>query len=183
MKTTIYRVGEDILPQQQFGAENGAREVNETLEYFIKRNGWKKTKRFTKEEIELPDTKDDVKDIAECICNYGEDVAYLLITNNAQWWRVFKLNCVKHILNKSTLENIKACDSNILNNLGFDYRLALIGIMAIDIIALDEYLDKIDAQYDRINCTYMGTKVSVEEYVTMKYGKPTSSFIAKLLEP
>jgi hypothetical protein len=75
------------FPQEIFG-------INDTLRYFIKGEGYRKTRAYDILDITIPSSKDNIIDIADCYNKYKSKEICLeyLITNNAIFWKYDMLN-------------------------------------------------------------------------------------------
>ena len=57
------------------------------------------------------------------------------------------------------------------------------GKFAFDILKFDEFLGKVDKEYDSTNCTYKTlTDLSISDYLTIKYGKEIEGLIRDLID-
>ena len=57
------------------------------------------------------------------------------------------------------------------------------GKFAFDISKFDEFLGKVDKEYDSTNCTYKTlTDLSMSDYLTIKYGKEIEGLICDLID-
>ena len=159
---------------------------NDTLQYFVYGEGYKKTKRFNRIVANIPELNEELSWLEICKIHevYGIDVSNEYAEQKtagfiskrtvlSKYWMYSK---IKDILN--TIENSEW----FFNLLSCDHTLSMFGIYSFDIIELDKVLNRLDSEYDNINCLYKGKNVSMSEYIDLKYGKQYTEMIDRLLE-
>ena len=125
------------FPQEVFG-------INDTLRYFIKGEGYKKTLAYDIVEIEIPTTKDVFQDIRETSLKYGREICMeYLITNNAIYWK-------ENIHTAAIKSNLTRESQKVLQDgfktknplLFFDWVCLCNGELIIDMPKIDEHMHK-----------------------------------------
>lgn len=149
---------------------------NGLFNYFVRGNGWKKTKTFTVIEDDFLLNRDDkgIDElyIAKVFDKYGIDVAEFyagcitagIVARQKAYGCGLMYQKIKDILPKNF-------DNSFFKLLKCDYWLSCFGSYSLDIIWLDYYFSKQDSDYDNVKSTYKDKEnVSMSEYVALKYG-------------
>lgn len=150
------------------------------LEYFIRGEGYKKTKVFEILDVELPETHEpNWFEICEIMDEYGIHVA-----------KEYAERKVAGIIAAQTVEGYyfiyqkikdhlpEHFDYSFFDMMKCDYMLSCIGMYTLDIVGLDNRLAKIDPEYDNELCTYRKKcNVSMNKYVGLKYGEDYNKLI------
>lgn len=155
------------------------------LEYFIKGKGWVKTKSFrVLPDAELPDRWDNVSWLEICKIHekYGIEVSDEfaecktagIISRQTIYGKYSIYQKIKNIIpeNFDSFFEILSCD----------YLMSCFGMYFFDIIALDNALSKADKEYNNVEGTYKGEKISMNEYVKLKYGAEYVKIIDVLID-
>lgn len=173
VKGTFYPVG---FPQEI--------KTDGRLEYFLRGEGYKKTKVFTLETLSLPNTLDDARDIKQAYDKYGAIVAKTLITNAAEAWQCgvlsLAINHTDWLANLQSLNTLLNIDNpcELFKLCGFGI---LFGFPNFSPVELDKYLRSQNLDFEPIECTYKGKTISTRDYVNMKYGIEAVALIEKLI--
>jgi len=157
---------------------------NGVLEYFVDGEGHKKTKSFSVINADIPEVG-ELSWLSICKIHdaYGLDVS-----NEYAEQKVAGIVSKQYMLSKyalyskakELLDTIENVDS-FFEILYCDYFLAMVGMYSLDVIGLDEYLDKADSDYDSTLCLYKENPTSTREYIAIKYGERYAELIDKLL--
>jgi len=151
------------------------------LEYFIRGEGHKKTKSFKRIKIEIPETKDNVRDISYFYNLYGKQICLeYLITNNCESWKDHMLNKAIFLSKKLGEDLFSKCPDKLLNIIDFDWRLACFGIWCFDIVETDKKLKQIIPEYDFEKCEYNEKQTSMREMIQRVFGEIGVEVIEKL---
>jgi hypothetical protein len=151
--------------------------------YFIRGNGWKKTKSFTviEDDFLLNRGEDGINElyIGKVFDKYGIEVAETY-ANCITAGIVARQTAYGYGVLYQKIKNILPSDfdNSFFKLLKCDYWLACFGLFSLDIVWLDDYFMKNDVDYDNVKCTYKGTEnVSLREYITLKYGVEYANLI------
>jgi hypothetical protein len=125
------------FPQSIFG-------INDTLRYFIKGEGYKKTLAYDIVDIEIPTTKDVFQDIKETSQKYGRAICMeYLITNNAVYWKEnLYLAAMLTTLSRTSQETLQNGFKTKNPLLFFEWFGLCSGLAICDIVGVDEYMHK-----------------------------------------
>ena len=158
---------------------------NGVLTYFIYSKGYLKTKAFNiVNGITLPERYDKLSwlDICKIHEKYGIEVS-----NNYAECKTAGLVSRQTILGKYKIYSIikdilPENDDSFFDLLKCEYFGSCFGLFSFDIIGTDDNLSKNDKEYDNVKCTYKGKEnVSMNEYISEKYGFEYNKIIDKLL--
>ena len=167
----------DRFPQEVKTDKNGKLR----LEYFVKGKGYKKTVKF--EEIADIEFKNvswfEVAKITDKYgLNVGAEFAELktagIVARQRARGHCAIYRTIKDIIPENFNEDFFDC-------LNCTYTVACMGVDDFDIGTTDDNLAVIDPEYDSLECTYKGKQISLDDYVTEKYGKEYSEIIERLI--
>lgn len=178
IKMDLFKVGRkgDKYVKDDYSAE----EKNGTLKYWIWREGWKRTKVFTRVTVEF--NIESMVDIGKYASEYGIDIGTSLAESykgccletarhHAILWRSKYEKCLKDI-------DLSKVSKEVIDMIQYDSFFPFI----IDIVSLEDKLHEADPEFDPVNCTYKGQEnVSTEDFVIEKYGKETAEFIKLMI--
>lgn len=178
-KIFVYKTKDNLhIPINNFDL---AKPIPKVLEYFIKGKGWQKTKHFSRIEVEIPVSKDSLKDIAETGALYGKEVCMNhLITDNAESWkeqRYAEAMWVYSALNERKLWDV-AVKCGILEIIVMDWMLW--GLL--DIVETDKKLSELHDEYSDVSCTLNGKTASCEAAIRHFYGEDGVNILNYLLD-
>jgi hypothetical protein len=154
------------------------------LEYFIRGEGWKKTKVFDiVNDVTLPERDSAITwlQIAALYNKYGIEVANTYAERKTAGI-VSRQTAMGYGITYGSIKDVipENFDSNFFECLSIDYMCACMGYYLFDIIATDKKLSSLDSDYNSNCATYKGEKCSMKEYITIKYGTPYVAIIEKL---
>jgi hypothetical protein len=131
-----------------------------------------KRKDFEEIQINLPDTKNDIKDIVDVYKRYGKYVAVLLVDASLpeQQRKIF---FEKALWMNSKLKNINKYPDTLLNLIPVDDKLAVYGDFVLDVVKLDNLIRELFP-----NIIF---STSMKEIVRMMFGKIGVELIEKLI--
>lgn len=160
---------------------------NGKLEYFIMGKGWQKTKSFKiVEGVDLPDNRSELSwlEIAVLFDKYGLEVANVYAERKTAGIvsRQTAIGYGKIYAAIKDIVNVDEVDNNFFECLSFDYMSSCFGLFIFDIVATDKKLASKDKDYDHVNATYKGERISMRDYVRLKYSRKAVELIDKLNE-
>lgn len=183
MKVISLQKGTLFLP---LGFPNEINKEGNTLKYFVRGEGYKKTKSFkVLEGVELPDrwAKLSWLDVCKIYDQYGLEVANVyseckvagIISKQTIIGKYQMYKIIKDILPVNF-------DSDFFDILRCDYLPSCFGLFMFDITGVDKAFSEADKEYDCENCTYQGREnVSMKQYVELKYGSEYVKIIEALI--
>jgi len=156
----------------------------ETLEYFKRGEGYKKTKKYRVLEDVIPDRWTPLKwlEIVQIHDKYGINCSVLhseckvagIVAESNVLARYNLFMKAKHL--------IKPVDADFFEILPIDGLLAAFGLYSLDPVILGKKLSKTDPEYDDLNCTYKGKTCSLAKYILIKYGARCNLIIDAMLK-
>lgn len=172
--------------KDRYVAENRSSRNADVLEYFVPGEGWKKTKKFTKVETDLPEdrwTQMSWLKLVMIFNEYGIDVAdyYARHKTVADSSRRKVRN---YAAVYACIEDLIPVDFNevFFECLKCDGMLSVFGLDVFDIVQTDKSMSEQDPDYNDVLATYKGEQVSMRQYVLLKYGDVYAQIIDRLSE-
>lgn len=155
------------------------------LKYFAIGKGFKTTSQFELIDLYIDESRKDALYIGEIADKYGHDIAVeaceiifgccRISAKSRAAMFLFAYQTAKNNLTESEINQV----SRVVVNL---FRVFYI-FPILDLEFLDRRLSELDSDYDCANCTYQGqANVSLEAYITIKFGHPTTKLIEKMIE-
>lgn len=151
------------------------------LSYFIKGQGYTKTKKFEILPVELPDrwTKMSWLEIAKITDTYGLEVGDEYASCKTEGI-VSRQTIAGYCSVYRKIKHLNPDNSEFFETLRCDYMLACFGMLSFDIVACDKALAKLDSEYNADEATYKGESCSMNQYVLTKYGVNAVAMITAL---
>lgn len=155
------------------------------LKYFMRGKGYRRTTAYKLIDLPIDEHKKDGLYIGEIANKYGYNIAVEVcetafgccLISAEHWVGTFKLAYDTAVANftESEIAQISRELVNMLRPMAF--------LPLPDLCSLDRFMRENDKEYNGENCTYKGKEnVSMEAYITEKYGKLTAKLISKMLE-
>ncbi len=158
---------------------------NGKLEYWTKGEGYKKTIKYEIITVDLPKRGENISwyDICKIHELYGYEVAFNYADN-----KICTMTAEHYLRSyyyfyckvKNLLLQIKNPEE-FFGIIKPDYLMSVFGIPSIDLFDLENVFEKLDVEYDKINCTYKNKKCSLKEYIAIKYSSIHSKIVSVLI--